>query len=256
MIVISLAPEPAGFPPRLSARSVVLSLLLGSGPEGITGRRLVVAGSEMGIAEQTIRVALSRMVAVGDLTRADGAYLLSPRLRERQRRQEAAIHPKTQPWSGEWAMAIVVAATGRSAAERAALRTTLTRLRMAELREGVWLRPDNLPESGAPGALDDAVVRRLHAHPVDPVALAGELWNLSGWARTAGELLELADAASEPGDRLAVMAAVVRHLLADPMLPDELLPTAWPGDRLRIAYERYRHELSTGVFGTRQASRH
>ncbi len=259
MTVVSLPTEPDGFPPRLSARSVVLSLLLGSGPEGIPGARLVAAAAEMGIAEQTARVALSRMVSVGDLLRADGAYTLSSRLRERQRRQEKAIHPRIRPWSGEW-VTVVVVATGRSAADRADLRTTLSRMRMAELREGVWLRPDNLPEAALESlpdrGLDDTVVRRLHAHPVDPVALAAELWDLSGWARTADELLELAESAPEPGARLAVMAAVVRHMLADPMLPDELLPTVWPGDRLRIAYERYRHELTIGVLGLRQPSRH
>lgn len=244
--VLPLAPATTGLPPRLSARSVLLSLLLGSGPEGMTAAQLVTAGGALGIAEQTVRVALSRMVAVGDLRRADAAHTLAPRLRERQRRQEAAIHPRARSWTGDWTTVVVVA-TGRSAADRADLRATLLGLRMAELREGVWLRPDNLPEPEDDG-LDPAVVRRLTTRPADAAALAGELWDLAGWARTADELLGLAAAAPEPGDRLAVMAAVVRHLLADPMLPDELLPTVWPGDRLRIAYERYRHELTTGFF--------
>jgi phenylacetic acid degradation operon negative regulatory protein len=34
-----------------------------------------------------------------------------------------------------------------------------------------------------------------------------------------------------------VSAAVLRHLLADPILPAELLPDDWPGPELRRRYE-------------------
>ena len=34
-------------------------------------------------------------------------------------------------------------------------------------------------------------------------------------------------------------AAVLRHLQADPLLPDALLPGDWPGPGLRDAYEAY-----------------
>jgi phenylacetic acid degradation operon negative regulatory protein len=34
-------------------------------------------------------------------------------------------------------------------------------------------------------------------------------------------------------------AAVLRHLLADPVLPDELLPADWPGLALRREYDPY-----------------
>ena len=34
-------------------------------------------------------------------------------------------------------------------------------------------------------------------------------------------------------------AAVLRHLLADPLLPPELLPSGWCGDELRHDYDRY-----------------
>jgi phenylacetic acid degradation operon negative regulatory protein len=44
--------------------------------------------------------------------------------------------------------------------------------------------------------------------------------------------------------KFATAAAMVRHLLADPMLPDELLPDGWPGDRLRASYNEFAAELS------------
>lgn len=34
-------------------------------------------------------------------------------------------------------------------------------------------------------------------------------------------------------------AAVLRHLLADPLLPAELLPADWPGTRLRARYDDF-----------------
>jgi phenylacetic acid degradation operon negative regulatory protein len=34
-------------------------------------------------------------------------------------------------------------------------------------------------------------------------------------------------------------AGVLRHLLADPLLPASLLPADWPGDELRARYDRY-----------------
>ncbi len=57
------------------------------------------------------------------------------------------------------------------------------------------------------------------------------------------------------GFRLSV--AVVRHLQTDPLLPDDLLPPDWPGDRLRRRYERhdesYKRRLAASLHGARSA---
>ena len=45
-----------------------------------------------------------------------------------------------------------------------------------------------------------------------------------------------------PG-RFTVAAAMVRHLLTDPVLPAELLPADWPGGDLRAAYTNFAAEL-------------
>ncbi len=37
---------------------------------------------------------------------------------------------------------------------------------------------------------------------------------------------------------------MVRHLLTDPVLPDELLPGDWPGAALRKAYTNFAAELN------------
>ena len=237
---------PADLEPRpLSARSVVLSLLLGVHPPELPVRDLVSAMEPFGIAGSTLRAALSRMAAAGDLHRVDGVYRLSERLLERQRRQDDAVHPRTRDWDGTWET-VVVTATGRGPAERAELRAELSGLRLAELREGVWLRPANLRRPW-PGHLTE-LTQRFAARPEQaPRALAASLWPLDDWAHTADTLLAHVVRLEEPADRFATFAAVVRHLVTDPVLPDELLPGAWPAPALRVAYTDYQREVTEAL---------
>jgi len=229
----------------LSARSVVLSLLLGAHPPEMPVKDLVRAVEPFEVGGSTLRAALSRMVSAGDLRRADSVYGLSDRLLDRQRRQDDAVHPRTHAWSGDWEM-VVITATGRGPAERADLRARLTALRLAELREGVWLRPANLLRP-LPDDLD-AVAQRYTARPDrSGPELSAALWPLDGWAAEARALLVHVGRADRPADRLTGFAAVVRHLLADPVLPPELLPPDWPGAPLRSAYADYQGELAATV---------
>lgn len=221
---------------------MVLSVLLGEHPPEMRVADIVAVAGRFGVTEPTVRVALTRMVSGGDLERTDHGYRLADRLIERQRRQDEAIRPDTRPWNGEWEMAVITA-SGRGAAERATLRSDLTRLRMAERREGVWLRPDNLQRPW-PGRLHP-VVERYTAHPAgDPRSLAHELWDLTGWVDTGRNLLKLLQNFERPADGLAAAAAIVRHVSTDPVLPGELLPDAWPGDELRAAYATYQRSQS------------
>lgn len=229
------------FDKPLNTRSFVLSLLLGAEPPALPARVIVGAATQADLAEATVRVALSRMVSAGDLLRDNSVYTLTPRLIDRQQRQNEAIAPHTVPWDGGWEV-VVVTATGRTAAERGALRGRLARLRLAELREGIWMRPANL-ECAMPADLG-AIVRRFTAMPEsDPVDLARDLWDLDAWMRDSEELLRRMTGPALPADRFAAAAGAVRHLLADPVLPPALLPAGWPGGRLRDAYADYRREL-------------
>ncbi|MFF3346956.1 PaaX family transcriptional regulator C-terminal domain-containing protein [Streptomyces sp. NPDC002779] len=234
----------------LSARSVVLSLLLGSHPPELPVKDLVRGVEPFGVGGSTVRAALSRMVAAGDLHREDTVYRLSDRLLERQRRQDEAVRPRTRAWDGDWEM-VVITATGRGPAERAELRARLTALRLAELREGVWLRPANLtrplPADLAP------VTQHWTARPTAPARESAEtLWPLDTWSETAQALLAHIAGATRPATRFTAFAAAVRHLLTDPVLPPELLPPDWPGPALRAAYAAYQEEL-TGQLRARAA---
>jgi phenylacetic acid degradation operon negative regulatory protein len=173
------------------------------------------------------------MVSAGDLVRSDDGYRLSDRLLARQRRQDAALHPAVREWDGTW-ITVVVTAVGTDARTRAALRMALQHSRCAELREGVWLRPDNLVAE-LPAEVRGRV-RLLRARDEAPAELAATLWDLPAWSTAGRRLLRDMDRAGGIPERFAVAAAMVRHLLTDPVLPAELLPTDWPADQLRGAY--------------------
>ncbi|MFI7589907.1 PaaX family transcriptional regulator C-terminal domain-containing protein [Spongisporangium articulatum] len=222
----------------LSARSVVISLLLGAHPRGMSARQVVRAGEHFSVPEPSVRVALTRAVASGDLVREGSTYRVGARLLERGERQ--AQQAAQVPWTGDWEMAVVIT-PGRPSTERAALRQALARARLGELREGVWLRPANLDR---PVPRPDDSLRTFTAAPVeDPAALAATLWDLAAWAAEAEATLERLAGDAPPDQRLATAAHLVRHLTSDPLLPPELCPTGWPGPRARQAYAGFQEEV-------------
>lgn len=249
------APLPVAARP-LSARSVVASTLLGMDPPRLPTRILVASGQLFGIAEGTTRTALSRMAAAGELAADGDGYALAGRLLARHVRQAAARRPEVRAWDGTWDLAVVTGGR-RSPAARAELRAAMRTLRLAERREGLWVRPANLDPALHPEAATvvAAQCHRWRGEPLDEdrSTLVAELWDLEGWADEAGGLVA-AMASSvgslERGDvgalapTFVVAAAVLRHLLADPLLPPELLPAGWPGDGLRATYERYQQAFS------------
>jgi phenylacetic acid degradation operon negative regulatory protein len=237
---------------KLTARSVLASTLLGAEPPLLPVAYLVHVAGLFGLNENRARVALSRMVASGEAaTDGDGRYRLVGHLLDRQARQQASRAGLTREWGGEWRM-VVVTTTGSSAEARSHRRRAMALARMGRLREGVWLRPDNLELP-----LDPPVVADMAAFVVtpegDPSALAARLWDLGGWADRSSQLVAaLDDLVPDRPDRLAagfeLSAAVLRHFQADPLLPASLLPEGWPGEELRRRYRTwdtaYRRVLS------------
>lgn len=238
--------------PRLTARSVIASTLLGVDPPELPTRSLVTSAELLGVTAGTARVAMSRMVAAGELAATDDGYRLAGHLLSRQARQAQSRTGAPEAWDGTWRTALVPA-EARPASDRAILRRAMIALRFGELRDGAWLRPANLPAGtlASAQAVADAqtvaVVGPLDPG-VDPLALARSLWDLAGWADTARSLIdELAplQARLDEADATAlaegfvVSAAVLRHLQADPLLPAALLPEDWPGTRLRTREDRF-----------------
>jgi len=229
--------------PTLTARSVLASALLGEDPPELPVAHLVHLAGLFGINPNRTRVALSRMVASGEATTdGSGRYRLAGPLLARRDRQVESLGGLTEAWDGRWRL-VVVTTAGSSAEERAARRRRLALARLAQQREGVWLRPHNL--ALRPDPADDADLATWTAVPDgDAVALATGLWDLDGWAGRARALVvelearpTVGPADLAPGFELS--ATVLRHLQSDPLLPSALLPDAWPGPSLRSVYRAW-----------------
>ena len=239
----------------LTARSVLASTLLGADPPELPVAYLVHVASLFGVNENRARVALSRMAQAGEATSVGpGRYRLAGHLLERQQRQTASRLGTTRSWRGGWHV-VVVTTAGSLPGVRSERRRAFERARLAELRDGTWIRPDNLelelPENvgqdvvsfiGPLGRLGRLGSSSLEPEPATLCRFATELFRLEEWSKAARVLLDELTA-SRPGgpeqlaDGFVLSAAVLRHLQADPLLPVDLLPADWLGERLRRAYD-------------------
>jgi phenylacetic acid degradation operon negative regulatory protein len=211
-------------------------------PPELPVSQLVRLAGLFGVTANRARVALSRMVTAGEVTtNGSGQYRLAGHLRARQARQSASRSGATGPYAGEWWL-VVVTMAGSTAEVRLARRRALAYARLAELREGVWMRPHNV-ELHLPADLRHDV-ESMVARPESSLRLAGTLWDLDAWSEQSERLLvDMADLTPDGVEALApgfaLSAAVLRHLQADPLLPEPLLPARWPGARLRADYDRW-----------------
>ena len=239
----------------LSARSVLATGLLGAPQPHLTVGELVAIASLFGISDGAARTCLWRMVSNGELVSDDGTYALSGALLERRQRVDEASRiddHAAPPWDGTWELA-VVSLERRSAADRLALRKAATALHLAELREGVWIRPDNLDRDRLPtqrAVLDRQCVHFHSAATGIPADTVRSLFSLDDWATDARRLtLAIRDEVEDLAYQFGLSVAVVRHLQLDPLLPAELIPEEWPGQDLRSAYsrlnEKFKQRLSS-----------
>ncbi|MGO9072194.1 PaaX family transcriptional regulator C-terminal domain-containing protein [Mycobacterium sp.] len=140
----------------------------------------------------------------------------------------------------------IVSLDRRSAADRLELRKAAVALHLAELREGVWIRPDNLDPQrlSTSRAVPDQQCTHFHGAATDITAnKMRSLFSLDGWADDARALVEAMKIAVTMSKRddstesftyeFALSIAVVRHLQLDPLLPIELIGDDWPGHALR-----------------------
>ena len=169
----------------LTARSVILSVLLGSHPPVLPVRSLVRTAALFGINEGTTRVALSRLAGDGDVVVEGRQYRLNDRLIDRQRQQDESRAPATRPWRGHWEMVLLEPAQVDPALQ-AAVGAQLTRLKLGEFRPGVWMRPANLRRPWPPQHRGQGWY--LNARTVlggsDGPELAARIWDLTAWGRS------------------------------------------------------------------------
>ena len=233
---------------RLNARSLALSALLGTHPPALPTRALVALAELFGIAGGTMRTALSRMVAGGEIAADGGWYRLTGRLLERQRAQDIGRRPPATAWDGRW-HTVIAAADQRELAHRRQFRATLGHHRFGELRPDTWLRPANLP---VPALGSAAFVVTGTLDRSDEPLLVDRLWDLDALAVAATELAARIDGLRARTDLAApesipttftLSAAVVRFLRSEPLLPAALTPDDWPVDGLRRRYDDLERDL-------------
>jgi len=236
----------------LSARSVLATALLGADQPHLSVGALVAIASLFGISDGAARTCLWRMVSNGELTSDDGTYSLAGALLDRRQRVDDASRiddTAGSAWDGTWELA-VVSLERRSAADRLALRKSATALHLAELREGVWIRPDNLDRERLPtlrAVLDRQCVHFHNAATGIPADTVRSLFSLDDWATDARKFTRAmrdeidtdAVGADDFTYQFTLSVAVVRHLQLDPLLPAELIPEQWPGHDLRSTYRRF-----------------
>jgi phenylacetic acid degradation operon negative regulatory protein len=238
-----------------TAKSLILDLLGTLRPGSAMPIAALVEVSEtFGIGGNALRVAVARLTASGRIVRDErGRYRLGERVRAVGRRVRSwrDLANRARPWRGGW-VSVHAAPTGRAAHRR---RVRALRLfGFAQLRGELWVRPDNLPERvgavrdelRALGLPDDDLVAGLHELDAATEQRARGLWDVAslrqGYRRSLADL----ESSSARLPRLSVQDAmvesfllggrVVRELVLDPLLPDEICP----GDERRALVGRLR----------------
>lgn len=234
--VLGLAP--------LGARSIMLSVLLGTHPPVLSGQQLVGLAELFGIRAGTARTALSRMVASGELSAENGRYSLGSRMLQRQRQQDEGRLTSTESWDRRWFTAI--AATGsRSVAERRSFRSAMVGARLAELRPDIWMRPANI---APPESAGDVLLLTGELDKNNPIGLVDELWPLGEINLQSSALIDALTRSRPSLDNddpsvlqpaFMLSAAAVRFLRVEPQLPLELVPHQWSPPELRPVYDDF-----------------
>jgi phenylacetic acid degradation operon negative regulatory protein len=228
--------------PSPSPRSLILDLLStlrgGSMPVGA----LVAAGGLFGIAENGVRVALSRLLRRGLAQRDErGRYRLGPRAAALNERVVSwrRIEERLRRWDGGW---VGVQHADRRGRRGEATERALLLLGFGRLAPGLRVRPDNL-RGGIDAVRDelltlglgpDALVFSLGSLDARAEARARRLWDATalrrGYARSLQELatsearLPGLDEAEAMVESFALGGRVIRTLVRDPLLPEALVP--------------------------------
>lgn len=228
----------------LNARSIALSVLLGTHPPELPARAFVAMADLFGIPGGTMRTALSRLVSNGEIVAVDGRYRLAGRQLERQEAQDAGRRPPVARWDGRW-HTIIAVADQRDLADRRRFRATMANRRYGELRPDIWIRPSNLDR---PAAQPDWIITTGVLDGIGHERLVQRLWDVPAIDAAGQRLLremndrrahaDWDDVASIP-DLFITSANVVRFLRNDPLLPGDLTRADWPVDEVRAIYDDF-----------------
>lgn len=237
-----------------SSRSLILDLLSTLRRGTMPVQALVEAGGLFGIAENSTRVALTRLTGAGTVERdARGAYRLSAEPGPVGRRATSwrTLERGLRRWSGDW-VGVLSPSTRRG--ERVRRERALGLLGFAPLTPALAVRPDNLAlrvdairvELLDLGLAAGDLVLSIRDLDAMTDARARRAWNGDAiraehramLARIEASTRALAHEAAERArvDSFLLGGRAIRQLILDPRLPDELVP----GDERRALLEAMR----------------
>ncbi len=222
---------------------------------------LVRLMAELGISEQAVRQALSRMAAQGWLARVRDGGRASYALTEHGTNRIAHIAPRIyEPageWDGRWRIVVYgIAEKQRQLRDR--LRKELALLGFAPLAPAVWISPRDvraeIQELARQPALSGNVQLFIadYEGPMGDRDLLERCWNVEAIAAAYREFVAFyepriekersARALSERDafiERLQLVQDFRKFLYVDPGLPSALLPAHWPGSVASAIFRQY-----------------
>lgn len=223
----------------------------------VSVQALAAVLADFGVNERLVRTSLTRLVNDELLAvRQEGRrsnYRVAPQAIDLFAAADERIYRgRPESWDGRWTVVVLDGAES-TAARRAFLRNELVGAGLGVVAPNVLVSPVVPPAVVAAavrrvGGFEQVLVLRSSVVPgdglADPVALARRCVPLDDLERRYEQLavrfsafddgtLTALDHARAAKLRLLVVATFRRVVLADPMLPAELLPTDWAGDRAR-----------------------
>ena len=260
-------------PVKPAPKSLILDLLFTVGRSAAPVRALVSAASLFGIADNSLRVALARLLSEGEVERDErGLYRLGPAARALSEEVRAwkRMEERLGAWSGEWIGVHTAAVPGAAASQRRRRERALRIQGFRPFAPGLELRPDNLV-----GGVEDTR-RRLHALGLEsgaPVFRIGELspeedgrarslWDAdrldAGYRATRERLSESAARLRElprgeaMRESFLVGGEAIRQMVHDPLLPEPIVDARARRALARAlqSYDRAGRRIWAGWLGT------
>jgi phenylacetic acid degradation operon negative regulatory protein len=242
-----------------TAKSLILDLLSTIGDRSMPVRALVAAADLFAIEENSLRVALARLLAAETVERDErGEYRLGRRAAavQQQVRSWRRIEDRVCQWNGGWLGVHTGALRRESRATLERRRRALRFLGFRELVPGLQIRPDNLTASRE-ALYEELVTLGLPtAAPVFSMAMldgssdtaARALWDgdalVADYRRSRAELEESEARLPAISARNAMVESfllggrVIRQIVLDPLLPEPIVPAGELRD-LVAAMRRY-----------------
>lgn len=145
-----------------------------------------------------------------------------------------------KPWDNLWRI-VSFDIPEKLKSRRNSLREKIERLGMGKLQESLYISPfdfavdlqEFVEDHGLADFVD--VFEARHTFGEDSKSLAWRVWNLERLEKKYSELLDLFEEKQTPGseDRNNLQLKFEEIILDDPLLPKELLPENWVGERVR-----------------------